>query len=148
MASDPNVPPEEARLEDANQPAATDTAATDGDEAAEKNVGVVFVHGQGSDRHPGSEFAKLLNGLVIGLQGADREYEFTVDADEKVDGIAVPSATLVVSRPHGSPRRDRFRFREAFWDDAFPPPGADEVLRWVLYGFGQAMGRRVHRLVA
>jgi dienelactone hydrolase len=115
------------------------SGAPEGSVEIGKDVGVVYVHGVGSDRYPGSELAKLIDGVVAGLQGAGRDIDLEVDADRKVDGAPVPSATLDVSRTRGDEARDRFRFRGAFWDDAFPPPGADEVLRWVLYGFGKAM---------
>lgn len=107
--------------------------------APPKNVGVVFVHGQGTDKYPAGEFAKLLNGLVAGLTEAGRRFELEVDADRQADGVPAPAATLLVWQPDGSGPPHRFRMREAFWDDAFPPPKPDDVLRWVLYGFGEAM---------
>ena len=106
--------------------------------ADRRRVGVVFVHGQGADRFPGGEFANLIDGIVAGLGAAKRGFELTVDTDNRVRGQSVPRADLHVSG-RGEERSRDFLFRGAFWDDAFPPPGVEDVLRWVLYGFGDAM---------
>jgi hypothetical protein len=106
--------------------------------------GVLYVHGQGDGRRPGHEFAKLLNGIVHGLKGARapgsslvHDFNLTTKLDDRdAYGVATPFAELHVHRAGGD---DLYLMREAYWEDAHPAPGAEEVVRWVLFRLGGAI---------
>jgi hypothetical protein len=90
-----------------------------------KRHGVVAVHGQGANQLRGAFMVEVANGIA--------------DSLEKRGGTVLrallPEATpatgtIDVTPPHrGEPHR--YEFVEAFWDDAFPPPRPEVVLRWV-----------------
>jgi hypothetical protein len=109
-----------------------------------KRRGVLYVHGQGDGRRPGQEFAKLLNGIVHGLKAAQagnsplvHDFTLGVNLDDRGDdGIATPFAKLHVHHAGGD---DLYLMREAYWEDAHPAPGAEQVVRWVLFRLGAAI---------
>ncbi|MEX2229766.1 MAG: alpha/beta hydrolase [Dehalococcoidia bacterium] len=102
-----------------------------------KKHGVVVIHGQGEHQVRGALLAEFTNPIVDLLRRARNTVTFDFDGD-----ASIPSARIEVTRP--SDRRNAgpddehhvFELREAFWKDAFPPPGADTVTLWALGGLG------------
>jgi len=107
--------------------------------------GVVVIHGQGTAQYPGATLAQLLNSTIPSLEAGGYAVERAIDLKAQP-----PEATLTLGTPPaaaGDEPADRpplagdgIVFREAFWDDAFPPPSSDEVARWALVGLGQRAG--------
>lgn len=99
--------------------------------------GVVVVHGQGDNQQRGAQLAAFVNPVVDLLRRAGNEVSFTFDGDARP-----ACASIEVRRPASALEPEEvahhvFELREAFWDDAFPPPPAEEVTRWALSGVGE-----------
>ena len=107
-----------------------------------KTHGVVVIHGQGTAQYPGATLAQLLNSTIPSLEAGgyrvDREIELKASP---------PRASLTLAAGEfgaGSIDGDRVVLREAFWDDAFPPPSADDVAQWALMGLRERAGGMLH----
>jgi hypothetical protein len=100
----------------------------------EGNRSVIVIHGVGSSTKRGSLLAKIVN-LV-----ADSLLESSIRDDlgpkraviEREMDIATnpPTAELRITAPDGETKAT-WTFKEAFWDDRFPPPAPSAVLRWL-----------------
>lgn len=90
------------------------------------------MHGQGEAQHRGALLAEVVNGLVESLRRVPRLCDMTFERD----GHGAPRATLVIQplADGTDGGADRFEFREAYWDDAFPPASDEAVTRWALMG--------------
>jgi hypothetical protein len=98
------------------------------------NHGVIVIHGIGDNQKRGDQLARVTNHLADALLGSpvrdetgrpvypviEREMDVTSDP---------PSAALHITAPDGT--KATWVFKEAFWADAFPPPAASTVLRWL-----------------
>ena len=107
-----------------------------------KTHGVVVIHGQGTAQYPGATLAQLLNSTIPSLEAGGYRVEREIDLKANP-----PRASLTLAEGEfgaGAVAGDRIIFREAFWDDAFPPPSADDVAQWALMGLRQRAGGMLH----
>src|SRR5512147_1857195 len=90
--------------------------------------GVVIVHGIGDQRKGDTvaEFSKALCDTLVNPANGNRLPSVLLTSD--VSGSR-PSVTLQITSPDG--KHATWLCQEAFWNDAFPPPNATQVL-----GFG------------
>ena len=91
--------------------------------------GVVIVHGIGEQRRGDTlaAFAKALCDILINSPKGTASPAVQLKSD--VSG-SPPSVTLQITSPYGE--QATWLCREAFWNDAFPPPSATQVLWWGL----------------
>ncbi|MBT5775210.1 MAG: hypothetical protein HOH95_12635, partial [Dehalococcoidia bacterium] len=102
-----------------------------------KTHGVVVIHGQGQARFRGAILAQLLNGTIGALEAGGYDVERTIELDQDIPRARLALTSAPPLAPNGSPsplHGEAIEFREAFWDDAFPAPSTDDVVRWVLMG--------------
>jgi len=96
--------------------------------------GVIVVHGISENGQRGQILADVANSLADSLlespAGSRRGLSEQPVVEREMDLTADPaSATLSIRAPDGT--QATWVLKEAFWADAFPPPLASSVLRWM-----------------
>lgn len=91
--------------------------------------GVIMVHGIGDQKRGDTiaEFSKAVYDTLI-RSPKDNEYP-SIQLEPDVSGNP-SSVTLEITSPYGD--KAKWRCQEAYWNDAFPPPNATQVLWWGL----------------
>ncbi len=102
--------------------------------------GVVIIHGIG-DQRPGDTIAEFTKSLCDALINSPRGNSIpTIQLKSDVSGNP-PSVTMQITTPYDE--KATWFCQEAFWNDAFPPPKATQVLWW---GVNQNLGKQISSL--
>jgi len=102
-------------------------------QAGDTQHGVVVVHGQGQDTKRGNMLAAVTNPIAGMLREHGHDVGFSFRTAECESPCAAHAKMTVRRRvaPETTAPQQTFHFREAFWDDAFPPPPANQVVPWL-----------------
>ena len=111
-----------------------DTAGRDPAAQGMRNQNIVVVHGVGQDTRRGDLLAKVVNLVADSLLESavicrDETIYPVITREMDVTG-ETPTAKLHITAPGGE-QPVTWTFKEAFWDDKFPPPPPSAVLRWL-----------------
>ena len=99
--------------------------------------GVVIIHGIG-DQRPGDSIAEFTKSLCDALINSPRGNSIpTIQLKSDVSGNP-PSVTMQITTPYDE--KATWFCQEAYWNDAFPPPKATQVLWW---GVNQNLGKQI-----
>ena len=94
------------------------------------NHGVIVIHGIGDNMKRGNLLADITNSLADTLMESPQNgIRPKIDREADLDNKPA-SVTLTIQSPGGE--LSKWICKEAFWDDAFPPPKAATVLWWLL----------------
>jgi hypothetical protein len=99
------------------------------------NHGVVVIHGIYNNEKPGGLVATVANSIADSLMESPHitetglEKHPVIERGAHIDGNP-PTVTLKITAPDD--KKSTWTFKEAFWGDAFPPPAAAKVLRWIV----------------
>ncbi|MBI2850518.1 MAG: alpha/beta hydrolase [Chloroflexi bacterium] len=89
--------------------------------------GVIIVHGIG-DQLPGDTLAGFAKGICDALINSPKGNDLpAIELKSDLSG-SPPSVTLRITSPYGE--QANWVCQEAYWNDAFPPPSATQVLWW------------------
>ena len=99
--------------------------------------GVVVVHGVSQGRTRGSFLAEVAEGVadVLDERGGKVTRHFRAARGEHGDDVGTMPRGTITAEPRGGAEaheRHEYRFIEAFWDDAFPPPSRSNIAGRVL----------------
>ncbi len=95
--------------------------------------GVIIVHGIGDQKRGDTvaEFSKAIyNSLINSPKDGNKRPMIKL---EELDVFGnPPSVTLEITSPYNDNDKAKWLCQEAYWNDAFPPPSATQVLWWGL----------------
>lgn len=104
--------------------------------------GIICIHGIGDNEKRGDFLASVTNSLADALlhsPARDKSGQCVYPVIERDTEITAdpPSVTLHITAPDGA--KATWVCKEAFWGDAFSPPAASSVLRWLLKQIGDQL---------
>jgi hypothetical protein len=103
--------------------------------------GVIMVHGIGDQKRGDTiaEFSKAVHDTLI-KSPKDNDYP-SIQLEPDISGNP-SSVTLEITSPYGD--KTTWRCQEAYWNDAFPPPQATQVLWW---GLNQNLRKQIGSII-